>query len=37
MRTVIRWWLWRIDPRLLIVFGLSLVVVACNKGGTPGY
>jgi len=37
MRTVTRWRLWRFDPRLLIVSGLSLILVACNKGGTPGY
>lgn len=37
MRTAARWKPQRFDLRLLVVFGLALVLVACNNGGRPGY
>jgi hypothetical protein len=37
MRTIARWNLLRIDLRVVAVLGLSLLLVACNNGGTPAY
>jgi hypothetical protein len=37
MKTLAHWQHRPFDPRLLIVLVLSLVIVACNSGGTSGY